>query len=135
MSPGSMKPISRQGCLDEDVKALPVVPRRFGAAPGAQLSDNRAGGVLAWLIIIGLTIYGSAFGEGCRSPGPNYSSRSSVTSSPSESPRSSHPDALLNAEAANMAIEDQKRAQQGHDRVPKQEYPPRDYPIEPVIRP
>ena len=135
MLPGSTNPISRQGCLDAGVKDLPVVSRLFGATLGAQLSDNRGGGVLAHLIVIGLMIYGSAFGGGCRSPEPNYSSPGSVDSFPSDSLQPARSDALLRAEAANMAVEDQKRAQQGYDRVPKEKYPPRDYPIEPVIRP
>ena len=135
MLPGSTNPIPRQGCLDAGVKALPVVTRMFGAALGAQMSGNRGRGVLARLIVIGLTIHVIAFGEGCRSPGPDYSAPSSVDAYPSESSRSSRPEALLRAEAANMAVEDQKRAQQGYERMPKKKYPPRDYPIQPVIRP
>ena len=135
MLPGSRKPFFRQECLDARVRALPVVTHLFGAALGAQPSGNRGRGVLARLIVIGLTVGASALPGGCRSPGPDYSSPSSVGAYPSEFSQSSRPDALLRAEAANMAVEDQKRAQQGYEQVPKKKYPPRDYPIEPVIRP
>jgi hypothetical protein len=46
-----------------------------------------------------------------------------------------HADALLTTEAANMAVEDQRRAAQAYDHMRKEEYPHRDDPIPPVIPP
>lgn len=127
--------ILRQAYRDASLGVSPFVHGLFRALGGTRLISNRLPGFYARLIMLGFAIYVSTVGGGCRSPEPKYSSPGSVDSFPSDSLQPARSEALLRAEAANMAVDDQKRAQEGYERVPKEKYPPRDYPIEPAIRP
>lgn len=111
------------------------VRRRLRAAERASAWGRGARWIGARLVATMLVVSAIGFGGGCRSVQradlPIHQGEKSNPSSLSVT----HAHALLNTEAANMAVEDQRRASQAYDHMRKEEYPHRDNPIPPVIPP
>lgn len=112
-----------------------VTLRGFDVVGRAWALGRQAWWVRAGLIAAILVIPSIGLGGGCRSVQRAESPVHQQQQSGPDDLATSHTDALLDTEAAQMAVEDQQRAGQAYEQLQEKKYPRRDYPIRPVIRP